>query len=389
MTNETSYALSLAAVNSGISSINSANGNIVNVFTITQEIYNDNFLNTSITERTFNVPQNLSFKRKNGGTYTPRNKKLYQSPFRKLIVSNNNGNTAEYDWQLFATKNEGQMIANFSYYNALTPDLKAYIYPLQYRGLSQDFENGVVLDDFPKPCWTEDSYTKWWAQNKTNYGISLATSLISTALTIGTGYAAGSTLAGQIANQGAESLANFATANQTGLFGTARGYRASTLNSIEREQNVRAGARRNMAISGAMGAGGIAGILGQKTKAKAEPDNTHLQNNSAIINLLHDRLGFTFYDVGITGEMAEIIDSYFDMYGYATNKVKVPNFIGANRRPIWNYVKMQNAFIKSQTGDRGLPETAQTTIQRVFNNGITLWNKIAQVGDYNLANSNR
>ena len=93
--------------------------------------------------------------------------------------------------------------------------------------------------------------------------------------------------------------------------------------------------------------------------------------------------------MAIAGEMAEIIDSYFDMYGYACHKVKVPNFIGANRRPIWNYIKMQNAFIKSQTGDRGLPETAQTTIQSVFNNGITLWNDITQVGNYNNASANR
>lgn len=367
--------------------INENGGNVVDMVLIPDEIHTQIFVNESINPINKTVTFSNSFQyQSKSGSYTPRNKKVYQSPFTSIVVTNNNGATAEYKRELFNVQN-GTGI--FQILTTMNPDFSMYIYPTAYRGTGYDYENGVSYQDFPKASWSEDSFTKWWQQNKTNFGISLATGIISTALTVGTAASAGATLAGQIANRGTEDLANFATANQMGLFYTAGKYKRSALNNFEREQNVRAGARRNMAISGAMGAGGIARTLGELSSAKNTPDNVKAQNNLPIQNAVQNRMGFSIYDMCISGEIAEMIDNYFDMYGYATNKVKVPNFISANRRPIWNYIKMQNAFIKSQTGDRGLPETAQTTIQCVFNNGITLWNNIAQIGNYNLANSNR
>ena len=362
---------------------------IIDIVQISGEMYIDNFTSNGAITRTLTFDETATFKRTDGTLYNPRNKKLLNSPFRKLIVTNNNGQNAEYNWELFETRYNNLSRANFSCVNAFLPTPIAVTYPRYYRGKAEDYENNVTLDDFPKVNWSEDSFTKWWAQNKANFGISLATGALTTALTIGTAGKAGSLLAGQIANKGAEDLANFATANQMGFHYAAGNYKRSALNSFEREQNVKAGARRNMTISAAMGANGIARTLGQVTTAKATPDNANIQKNTALINVLTGHFGFTYYDMAIAGEMAEIIDSYFDMYGYACHKVKVPNFIGANRRPIWNYIKMQNAFIKSQTGDKGLPETAQTTIQGVFNNGITLWNDITQIGNYNNAEANR
>lgn len=378
-----------ANVSKAVTLLLEKNAQIIDVVQISGEMYIDNFTSNGAITRTLTFDETATFKRTDGTLYNPRNKKLLNSPFRKLIVTNNNGQNAEYNWELFETRYNNLSRANFSYVNAFLPTPIAVTYPRYYRGKAEDYENNVTLDDFPKVNWSEDSFTKWWAQNKANFGISLATGALTTGLTIGTAAKAGSLLAGQIADKGAEDLANFATANQMGFHYTAGNYKRSALNNFEREQNVKAGARRNMAISGAMGANGIARTLGQVTTAKATPDNANVQKNTALINVLTGHFGFTYYDMAIAGEMAEIIDSYFDMYGYACHKVKVPNFIGANRRPIWNYIKMQNAFIKSQTGDRGLPEAAQTAIQGVFNNGITLWNDITQVGNYNNAEANR
>ena len=107
-----------------------------------------------------------------------------------------------------------------------------------------------------------------------------------------------------------------------------------------------------------------------------------------MLALLENRMGFVFYEVGISGYMAKIIDDYFELYGYACHQEKVPNFKAqATRRPIWNYCKMQNAQIEAQTGTRrGLPQEAQKAIEDIFNNGITLWSDIAKVGNYNLDN---
>jgi hypothetical protein len=364
------------------------NAQIIDMFMIPSEVYNDNFnVDGYVNVHPFSISRPTAFKyMSKTGSYTPHNKKLFHSPYSKIVVTNNNGGNSEYNWEMFTS---GETNASFGVLSAMNPNPVLHIYPAQYRNINADFENSLTYEDFPKISWNEDSFSKWWAQNKTNFGLSLATGAISTGLTIGTAASAGATLAGQIANRGAEDLANFATANQMGFHYTAGSYKRSALNNFEREQNVRAGARRNMAISGAMGANGIAHTLGQLPHAQATPDSAKIQSNIPVVNGLQNRIGFVAYSMGVSGEMAEIIDSYFDMFGYATNKVKVPNFIGANRRPIWNYIKMQNAFIKSQTGDRGLPETAQTTIQGVFNNGITLWNDITQIGNYNNAEANR
>ena len=384
---DTAYALSIAAVQSAVGMCEAVNASIVSVFQITGEIYDDNFGTTSMTIHNFTMNETNAFKKLDGTTYSSiKNKKLLQYPFKRLVVSNNNGSQEEYKWELFSGRSGSNVQATFSHLNALLPDLKAFVYPTSYRGIATDYESGLVLDDFPKPCWTEDSYSKWWAQNKANFGISLATGIVSTALTVGTGLYAGGLRAGVLADRGAEDLANFGGAQMHGLGMSASIYKESALRNFEAEKVARAGAFRGAAISGAMGSAGIARCLGQITQAKATPDTTHVQNNSSIINLLEDRLGFSFYDIGITGEMAERIDSYFDMYGYQTNKVKVPNFITGTNRPIWDYIKMQNCLIKAQTGYRGIPEEAQSAIQGIFNNGITLWRNVSQVGDYNLDN---
>lgn len=324
-----------------INLINSAEGSIVRVFEITGEIYDDNFLQTTVIERNFTINEQTSFKRLNSNTlYPPKNKKLLNYPYKRLIVSNNNGSTQEYKWELFSGRVNGGSQAVFSYFNALLPDVKCYTYPTHYRGYTNDYESGIVLDNFPMPSWTEDSYTKWWAQNKSNFGISLASQAIMTGLTLGTGMMRGSP--------------------------------------------------QSMAYSAGFGALGIGRALAQERQAKATPDTAHVQDNSPIIQLLQDRLGFTFYDVGITGEMAKVIDDYFELYGYACHEEKIPNFAIPNaRRKFWNYCKMQNAQIEAQTGTgRGLPQEAQKAIEEVFNNGITLWSDIAQIGNYNNDNHN-
>lgn len=372
----------------------SLNNKIVDIVQISGEMYIDNFTSGAPIRRTLTFDEIGSFKRIDNTTYTPRNKKLLNSPFRKLIVTNNNGQNAEYNWELFDTRYNGVSRANFANYNALLPAPMAITHPLYYRGKVEDYENSVILDDFPKINWSEDSFTKWWAQNKANFGLSLATQAISTAgmfaASVATGGGAG--VAMQAADLGANALRHMANARLQGNNALADKYHYTAFQNFNRErfpQEDKGNYRGALTLG--LGAQGIARTLGQITTAKATPDNATIQKNSALLNVLTGHFGFTFYDMAITGEKAEIIDNYFDMYGYATHKVKVPNFVSLERRPIWNYVKMQNAFIKSQTNEfyNGLPETAQKVIQNIFNNGITLWNNISQIGDYSLANINR
>ena len=74
-----------------------------------------------------------------------------------------------------------------------------------------------------------------------------------------------------------------------------------------------------------------------------------------------------------------IIDNYFSMFGYKTNKVKLPNL---NNRTNWNYVKTINCNL---LGD--IPQTDMQELKELFNNGVTLWHNPSTFLDYSQNNS--
>jgi hypothetical protein len=57
------------------------------------------------------------------------------------------------------------------------------------------------------------------------------------------------------------------------------------------------------------------------------------------------------------------------MYGYATNRVKVPNFSG---RRYWNFVKTQGCTVSGNA-----PGDSLSAIGKILDSGITFWH-----GDY-------
>lgn len=82
--------------------------------------------------------------------------------------------------------------------------------------------------------------------------------------------------------------------------------------------------------------------------------------------------------VAVRREFAEMIDEFFDMYGYAIERVKVPN---VNGRRSWNYVKCQNSCHKGN-----MPANFLDQINDIFDAGITFWHT-SDVGNYSLDNS--
>lgn len=122
----------------------------------------------------------------------------------------------------------------------------------------------------------------------------------------------------------------------------------------------------------------IASVIGQARDISVKPP----QLNGSQTSLSDYAVGAkNFYlDVlSIRPEFAQIIDGYFDMFGYATHKVKVPNRTG---RPHWNYVKTKGMVLD-------VANAPQPYIQKIidcFNRGITFWHNPSEVGNYNLDN---
>jgi hypothetical protein len=79
----------------------------------------------------------------------------------------------------------------------------------------------------------------------------------------------------------------------------------------------------------------------------------------------------------VKAEYRAKLEQFFNMFGYKTNEVKVPNF---HTRENWNYVKTVGCNIKGNFNNEDLNE-----IKAIFDNGITLWHTDA-IGSYGYTN---
>ena len=340
-------------------------------------------------ETDFAITQGTGFPYvgRNGG-YTPKNKKLYQYPYSQLVLSNNSGQTQEYKWELFSRSNPiSTPVGNFKVSLSATPEPSVHMYPYGYRS-GNSKEIGVTVTDFPTIAWSEDSFQRWWNVSKQEWITSLVSGVIDTGATIATAAVMGGTAA---------SAANHATSRAmqyayNKMMGTD--HMSARSNISEAKSATRAGhiARQGEAL--AIGKTSINGIeriansIAQYSSAKAQPDCMKGQTQAQSTLMTEQRMGFTLYDMCITGEFAEIVDNYFTMYGYAIKNVKVPNIKSAtpsNLRPYWNYIKTGNCVVRSNNCNAD----DMRLIEDIYNNGITFWTRPQDVGDYSLNNAAR
>lgn len=296
------------------------------------------------------IKQAKGFKYKNrfdSAAYIPKNNKMYQYPYRQLMVTNNTGNTATFKWEDFKYRDA----AEFTVQATVIPSPEAILLPKEYRNLSLDYTSGLVLNDFINISWSEDSFSKWWNQNKNGIALGMVSSAIG--------------IAGSIATAGASGIT---------------------------------GATDKAAISGGTSAlKTITGTIGQILDARNTPDQLYGQFGTSALRLINNKLGYTFYDMGTDGETAETIDNYFTMFGYATKKVKIPNLFATDkttgqplRRPHYNYIKTNSCVIHPTGGinaNWGLNAADEEKICSIFDNGITFWDNLEEVGDYSVDNS--
>lgn len=87
--------------------------------------------------------------------------------------------------------------------------------------------------------------------------------------------------------------------------------------------------------------------------------------------------GFDFRRMCPDKETLERFDTFFDMFGYQVNKVKVPNL---DTRAAWNYVKLNRPCIYGS-----VPVEGMDIIRAAFSRGIRLWH-VDAVGDYSIQN---
>lgn len=262
--------------------------------------------------------------------FTPHNDKLFTYPYNFLYVSNLQGNSAVFPFEYFSGGCEFVLAGDMS----CNPSV--VLAPKNYKGVTVNYDEKLVLTGFPQCAYATDTFRAWLAQN--------ATSLVTSALGIG---------------------------GQTAL---AQGRYTQAWNSPQISYEA------SQLMGGAMAlslAANVASTMNEVYRHSTMPDQAHTGTGSTSMAAL-GLMNFALMQKHIRDEYARMIDEYFDMFGYATHRVKVPN---RSSRPHWNYIKTVGCVL---TGSIPADDTAK--ICAIYDKGITFWKKGSEVGNYSLDN---
>lgn len=278
--------------------------------------------------------------------YTPKNQKLRTYPYTYLGFNPSNGSQKIYRYEDFTNGTP-----SFKLISEVNPNPSVYFIPQNYRGSSGDSMSDIAsLNGYPTISFKNDVYNTWLAQNSEimsiqmqqeqfNYEVNAVKGGINTV-----GNLIGNAVSGDVGGA------------LTGSINSGVDLASNDVNHEFYIQN----------------------MLAQVERQKLLPDNANLSSSNATLlgYELADKNIFTRYT--IKSQFARRIDKFFDMYGYLTNEVKVPNL---NNRPNWNYVKTIGANIIAD-----IPQNDLQTLKNLFDSGITLWHNTNTFLDYSQNN---
>ena len=310
---------------------------IPGIFVLDNKNYNNN--QTRTTKQLVSTPSSLD-------GYTPRNQKLRTYPY--LYVGFNPPNASS---KIFRYEDFSGGTPEFDIISEVNPNPTVIFIPKNYRGMTGDSLQDICsMNGYPTLSSKSDYFNSWLAQNGEIINLQMQQEQFNYEI-------------GQVQNVvgGVGSLVgNVASRNIGGAISDVIN---TPLNMYSQSQNHDFYVKQQMA---------------QIEKQKLLPDSVNLSSsNATLLGFgLQDKNIFTRYN--IKAQFAERIDKFFDMYGYLTNKVKLPN---THNRPNWNYVKTIGVNIIAN-----IPQTDLQTIKNMFDNGITLWHNTSTFLDYSQNN---
>ena len=280
--------------------------------------------------------ENLKPTHLNG--YVPKNNKLFTYPYCYMLMDNNAGSSAIYQYELFNDP-DNEKRCPFKIIASVTPGMSIRLIPKHYKGVDINDVEGLNLGKFPVCSWSNDVYTNWLTQNSVNIGLSVVGGITSTIIGVGSVLAAPATAGASLGLAGA-----------VGVAGSVAG-----------------------------GIGAIGSTLGSVYQHSFQPPQAQGNTNAGDVIFSNNRTTFTAYKMTIKDEYARIIDGYFNMFGYKVTRVKTPN---KNHRANYWYTKTIDVNI-----DGNIPVEDIQKIKNCYNNGITFWKNPANIQNYNVDNS--
>lgn len=120
-------------------------------------------------------------------------------------------------------------------------------------------------------------------------------------------------------------------------------------------------------------------LMAKKQDIQHMPNSAHGNAMCDGLNYARNTAGFIIRQWGLSYEYAVYLDDYFDKYGYAMMRNFVPSRLN---RKHWSYLKTVGCNIKGNINNTDL-----MTIKTIYDNGITTWKNLEEVGDYTLDNT--
>lgn len=322
---------------------------------------------TTVPTATFYREPNTSWRVQPDITGTPtypRNNKLYCYPYNFFGVSNNNGEMATYAWERWAKNGSGYVAEEVVGTLSATTEME-YI-PLNYAGVSgRNYNERIISANWPQCSWNSDPYKAWLATqgqmqivNDVQSGLNMAFGLLET-----------------FAQQGGGMSPNTETTTVYGNSGATQ----TQGNNSQIDSQVAGGALDISAIKATANTiFDVAEIIQRYHIADLVPPTNH-GASAGVIDIATNIKGFTGYNIRIRDEYLKKIDDYLSMYGYISDRVKIPN---RHVRQQWTYTRTRNCSITRGS----VPQNDAVQIEAIYNHGITFWVNPANVGEYRLSN---
>lgn len=289
--------------------------------------------------------------------YTPKNKKLFTYPYNFQNITTGNGEALALRYEFFKDK-----VAKVNYFGNISQPVQLVCCPTDYKNVNKTGELGsypnfvdekITLTAYPLCSWNIDTWKAWVSQN--------AIPIIMKTAGIGASIA----------------LASYTPAVATEV---ASPILSSTGMAITKTETTPASIAPNQ-NAGLYSLHNAENLLTTMYKASIAADQT--KGNVASSNALYSNGEYTFHHgrMSVNKQMAEVIDSFFDRFGYAVNKVMTPSM---HTRTNWTYIKTVDCAIHGS-----IPRDSEATIENAFNNGITFWARpsVVTVGDYSQNNA--
>lgn len=275
------------------------------------------------------------------GNHVVRNNKLMCYPYNMIYVTNYQGNHAEYHYEYFSNPE----ICKLKIWGSTGTNPGMILYPYNYKTNGDNFDELIELTGFPMCAWVNDAYKAWVAQNAGTINAGVASVL---AMWGDTAYKAvkNQEYTGKHSGVGGRHLANS-------------------------DYDVGSSLRNSVMATAA--------LVGQIRDHAVMPPTAHGNSNGDVL-FQSGRMTFMYCNKHIREEYANIIDDYFDMYGYAVHKRGIPN---RKARPCYTFVKTTDCSL-----DGDVPVEDLRIVEEIFNKGVRFWTTSARFGVYDISVNN-